>query len=72
MTNKEWLFSLPLDELYAWFDAEHGEGYVNESLLRTVDELTEELERYRELLGRAVDNAHATVTLVDLDGEVVA
>lgn len=22
-TNKEWLFSLPLDELDAWFDSEH-------------------------------------------------
>ena len=23
MTNKEWLFSLSLDELFEWFDAEH-------------------------------------------------
>ena len=88
MTNREWLFSLPLEEVYAWFDSEHVEApngtaerlsmaldakssacIVNDSLLRTVDELMEEVERYRELLGRAVDNAHATVVL--LDGEAV-
>lgn len=45
---------------------------ANAMLQRSLAETREDLERCRELLGRAVDHAHATVTLVDLDGEVDA
>ena len=103
MTNREWLFSLPLEELYAWFDSEHVENRNGtaerlsgaadakmaelaeerdmleaecDELARMLSECTvkrvaaqADAERYRDLLGKAVDNAHATVVL--LDGEVV-
>ena len=103
MTNSEWLFTLPLEELCAWFDSEHVEApngtadRLSGALDAKMSELAEErdmleaecdelarmlsectvkrvaaqadAERYRELLGLAVDNAHATVVL--LDGEAV-
>ena len=49
-TNKEWLFSLPLHELYAWFDSEYVETANATShgdtaeLEREIATLTEELE----------------------------
>ena len=77
-TNKEWLFSLPLHELYAWFDSEHVETPNatlhgdTAALSAKIAALTSELdsarrdrETYRELLGQAIDFAYAITLLVD-------
>ena len=37
MTNKDWLFSLPLDELYEWFDAEHANDALGEEKVVSSD-----------------------------------
>lgn len=63
MTNREWLFSLSLEEVYAWFDAEH------EPPAPADDPRYEEL---RGKLGECADHAHAVLAIVDLDGEVVS
>ena len=36
-TNREWLFSLPLDELYEWFDAPHANDALGEEKVVSSD-----------------------------------
>ena len=81
-TNKDWLFSLPLDEQLAWMNAEHVEGVEREcvELRAELDELKAERELHRSKLGECADLAEqirnvamgfGDAALVDLEGNVV-
>lgn len=47
-TNKEWLFSLPLDELYAWFNSEHHESgnHGSDGSTAALESRIDELEKH--------------------------
>ena len=52
-TNRDWLFSLPLEEQYAWMNAEHQDGTLDgdtAALNAKIAELTAERDKLQEQL----------------------
>lgn len=74
-TNRDWLFSLPLEEQYAWMNAEHQDGTLDgdtAALNARIDELDEwlrigwsrecKLQAERELYREALGQLIDTIT----------
>ena len=53
-TNKDWLFSLPLEEQIAWMNAEHEPDYVRDTLADYQEQRIAKLLKQRDSLQRQV------------------
>ena len=57
-TNRDWLFSLPLEEQYAWMNAEHQDGTLDgdtAALNARINELRAHERELRELYRQTID-----------------
>lgn len=70
-TNKEWLFSLPLDEQYAWMNQEHVEG-ENGTLEATTAAADAKCQVLAQLLGECMaERDQAKLAYNELRGKVL-
>ena len=58
ISNRDWLFSLPLEEQYAWMNAEHQDGTLDgdtAALNARINELRAHERELRELCRQTID-----------------